>query len=269
MRNKIVFVAVLFLACLSSCIGPKQTNLLQDIDENYPKDDVAPLDYKIIPGDQLILTVYTLDESMKELFSAFISVDGSSFDAGGQVNQISQGGREFLPFNVLTVSSKGTIKIPYIGEINVLDVDILNAKRIISDRFRDFSPNVSVDINLRNRYFFVLGELGPRSVQMPHLRMNIFQALAQTGDMRTYGDRKKVKIIRQTATGTEVKVFDIRSKDIVNSDYYYIQPNDVIYVPQLQRKFFGGVTSFTGIFAFISTLVGTGFGIWALVEKFK
>lgn len=266
MKNKVVFVVVLILACLSSCIGPKQTNLLQDIKENFPNDDVAPVDYRIIQGDQLILTIYTLDESMKELFSAFMQNNNNNFNPQ---EQTSLGGREATPFNVLSVSSTGNIKIPYVGDVNVLNMTILDAKRVISDKFKSFAPNVSVDLNLRNRYFFVLGEFGSRSIKMPHLRMNIFQALAQSGNIGLYADRKKVKIIRQTATGTEVKIFDIRSKDIVNSDYYYIQPNDVIYAPQLQRKFIGGITSFTGIFGFIMTLAGTAFGIWALVDKLK
>lgn len=268
MKNKIVFVAVLILACLSSCIGPKQTNLLQDIKADFPNDDIAPIDYRIIQGDQLVLTIYTLDESMKELFSAFMQDNGGYSNLNVQ-EQTSLGGREFIPFNVLSVSASGYIKIPYIGEVNVLDMTVLEAKRIISNKFKSFAPNVSVDLNLRNRYFFVLGEFGAKSIRMPHLRMNIFQALAQSGEVSLYADRKKVKIIRQTASGTEVKIFDIRSKDIVNSDYYYIQPNDVIYAPQLQRKFIGGITSFTGIFGFIMTLAGTAFGIWALVDRLK
>lgn len=265
MKNRAILFALLTIFCMASCIGPKQTNLLQDIDKNYPTDDVTPLDYKIIVGDQLIVNIYTLDEEMKELFSPFMNNNQNS---GNIIDQVSHGGRESVPYNVLTVSADGTIKIPYIGNVYVLNMTTLEANKAIAEKFRNFSSKVNVEVNLRNRYFFVLGELGTRSIRMPHLRMTIYQALAEAGNIKTFGDRKKVKILRQTATGTEIKTFDIRSKDIVNSDYYYIQPNDVVYVPQMQRKFFGGATSFTGIFGLMSSLLGTALGVWWAVEKF-
>lgn len=270
MKNKIVLIFILILSFFGSCIGPKETNLLQDIKENYPTDDVAPLDYRIIEGDQLELSIYTLDESMKSLFSAFIVSVPQSMSTSSTSNMSIGGENENIPFNVLNVSSSGKIKIPYIGEVDVLDKTVLEAKKIIVDKFKTFSPNVNVDITLRNRYFFVLGAMGAKSVQMPRLRMNIFQVLAQNGGMQMYADRKNVKIVRQMAGGrTVVKVFDLRSKDIVNSDYYYIQPNDVIYMPESQKKFFGAATSFTGIFALITSFAGTVFGVWALVDRLK
>ncbi|MFR9165532.1 MAG: polysaccharide biosynthesis/export family protein [Dysgonomonas sp.] len=264
MEKKVIFAFLSVLILFASCITPKQTNLLQDINKNYPNDDVAPIDYKIIPGDQLTLIVYTLDESIKSLFSAYIS--DRPTDGGG--NPVSDIQTSNMANNSLSVLSSGTIRIPYIGEVYVLDMTVLEAKRIISNKFKEFSPNVSIDLSLRNRYYYVLGELGPGVQTMQNLRINIFQALAQTGNISRYGDRKNVKIIRQTATGTEVKTFDIRSKEILNSDYYYIQPNDVIYVPQRQIKFFGGISSFAEIFSFIGTLAGLGLGIWAAVDRF-
>lgn len=281
MKSKIFFAITLLIVAFSSCIGPKQTNLLQNIEKNYPQDEFTPPDYKIIQGDQLFIRLYTLDESMKDLFAAFMrnnegsnegdrvaSLGGAS-GSGATTSSASRGPLSSTPINVLTVSPSGTIKIPYIGDVYVLDMTTLEANKVIADKFEDFSPNVKVEVNLQNRYFFVLGALGAKPIRMPHLSMTIFQALAQTGDMSIYGDRKKVKILRQTATGTVIKVFDIRSKDIVNSDYYYIQPNDVIYVPQLNRKFFGGITSFTGIFGMLTTFGGLGLTIWALVDKSK
>jgi polysaccharide export outer membrane protein len=97
--------------------------------------------------------------------------------------------------------------------------------------------------------------------------MSIYQALAQSGTITLYGNRKNVKIIRQTASGgTEVKNFDLRSQDIVNSDYYYIQPNDVIYIEQMQRRFWGGITSFSSVFGFVTSMIGMATLIIKLVK---
>lgn len=254
------------ISLLSSCVTPKQTNYLQDITKNYGSDEVAPIDYRIIQGDQLMLTVYTLDESMKTLFASYVKTSYSTPAAArnasgtggvGGTGTSASGANSALPENVLNVDSDGTVRIPYIGHIHVQGLTVLEAKKILNDKFRDFSPNVTVDLALRNRQFYLLGEMGTGAVQMTSLRMNIFQALAVSGaNIALYGDRKKVKIVRQTPEGTEIKIFDIRSQDIVDSEYYYIQPNDVIYVEQRQSKFFGSITSFASVFGFVASMLG-------------
>ena len=264
MKNKIFLFIVLIVTFFSSCITPKDTNLLQDIKKDYPKDDVAPVDYKIIPGDQLLLAVYTLkDEDTRKLFAMYSpreiyystnlvsganSITSTNLDLGGGVLD--------LPRNTITVYSNGMVNIPYVGSIEIQNMTVKEAKKEIEDKFKEFYPDVSIDITLRNRYFFVLGEAGARAVYMSSLRLSIYQALAQSGTITSYGNRSNVKIVRQTVSGTEVKTFDLRSKDIVDSEYYYIQPNDVIYVQQVQRKFWGSITSFTSIFGFITGLAG-------------
>ena len=263
MKLKILFVFSSILILLSSCVTPKDTNLLQDIKKDYPlAKNVTSLDYRIIPGDQLVLNIYTLDEDMKDLFSMYINQNG-----GLSANSMSQEGisigtgynQNQNNRNSLNVYSDGTINIPYLGKIYVEDMTIPEAKKIIESRFTEFSPNLTIELNLKNRYFSVLGEAKRGVYQMPTTKVTIFQALAISGgSIDTFGDRAKVRIIRQTPNGTEVKMFDIRSKDIVNSEYYYIQPNDVIYVQQMSRTFFGKFTSFTGVlgvFGILASLV--------------
>lgn len=260
MTNKISLFLVLIIIFFGSCVTPKDTNFLQDIKKDYPKEDIAPVDYKIIPGDQLLLAVYSLNEETKNLFSMYSSATNirnqnqSNISLGGGGSAAI--GVPDLPNNVLTVYSNGTVNIPYVGPVEVQNMTIFEAKKAIGDKFKNFYPDLTVDVVLRNRYFFVLGEAGARPIQMNSLRMNIYQALAQSGTITNYGDRKNVRIVRQTSTGTEVKTFDLRSKDIVDSEYYYIQPNDVIYVQQMQRRFFGTITSFTSIFGFIAGIAG-------------
>ncbi len=79
MRNITFLLIILAFAGLSSCITPKDKNLLQDIPKQYPPEDASTVDYKIIPGDQLVLTVYTLNEDMRELYAMFISDRPASF----------------------------------------------------------------------------------------------------------------------------------------------------------------------------------------------
>ncbi|SHF65657.1 polysaccharide biosynthesis/export family protein [Dysgonomonas macrotermitis] len=250
MKTKLLLLTTLMVLFLGSCVTPKDTNLLQDIPKNYPIDVNLNNDYKVIPGDQLVLKIFTLDESMQELFSAYIETKSTGIVSANTSQRTD---------NVLNVYSDGTVKIPYLGNILVEGYTIPEIKKILEDKFTSFSPNLTVDVNLQNRYFSVLGKAGQGRVSMPLHKINIFQALALSGPFDKFGDRTRVKIIRQTPNGTEVKTFDIRSKDIVDSEYYYIQPNDVIYVSEMSRTFFGRVTSFTGVlglFGILGTIVG-------------
>ena len=97
--------------------------------------------------------------------------------------------------------------------------------------------------------------------------MTIFEALALAGDLGDFNSRKEVKLIREINGVTTIKTFDVRSEDIVNSEYYYVEPNDIIYIRYIPGYSFGinhvttviGVTASTISFgAFIYSIVQTG-----------
>jgi polysaccharide export outer membrane protein len=99
--------------------------------------------------------------------------------------------------------------------------------------------------------------------------MTIFEALAVGGDLSTYSDRKHVKVLRQMPSGeTEIKEFDIRSQDILGSEYYFIQPNDIIYVKAFKGQFFR-VNSFLTAIGITSTTISFGVLIWSIVNLCK
>ena len=80
--------------------------------------------------------------------------------------------------------------------------------------------------------------------------LNIFQALAMAGDIASIGDKKHVKIIRKGADGMDyIKTFDLREESIIESEYYYVKPNDYIYIPTSSNSFFRNesLTSFVSL----------------------
>ena len=68
--------------------------------------------------------------------------------------------------------------------------------------------------------------------------MNIFQALAMAGDLNEFSNRQKIQIIRQTAEGTMVREFSLTDRSIMDSEFYYVMPNDVIYAKPMKGRFF-------------------------------
>ena len=66
---------------------------------------------------------------------------------------------------------------------------------------------------------------------MVSLHINIFEALAQAGDLTIYGVRDRVKLIREEYNGQKnVYTLNLNDVNIISSPYYYLQQNDIVYV---------------------------------------
>lgn len=216
MKGKTIILVILsILGIFSSCVTTRDTNFLQDISKEYPK--IKEPEYKVIVGDRLDITVYSMDsEQLKEVLGPF--ADGGSLD----------------------VRADGTIKIPYLGKVYVEGLTLYEIGKLLSEKFSTLSDNTTATVRLGNMYYTLLGEMGTQRIAMIKPTMTIFEVMSKSSVPNLNGNRKKIAVLRQTKDGTVYKEFDIRTKDILDSEFYYIQPNDVIYVPRKNRDFWVG-----------------------------
>lgn len=261
MKNliKVFLILICVTYSFSSCITNKELDYLQDIKLKYPELVMHPEEYKIIPGDQLSIVVYTLDEETRMLFSSYtprFSGRGVSDQTSGDVFQQARGMDDAGGVIPITVYADGTLTFPYIGSIYVKGMTLLEVRETISAKLDAFSDGTTAEVSLYNQFFSILGEADANRILMPKPSLTIFEALTVGSSLGPYADRSKVTIIRQTESGSKVKTFDLRSKEIIDTEFYYIQPNDVLYVPQLKRKFLGSTTSFAGAFGLLTSLAG-------------
>jgi polysaccharide export outer membrane protein len=239
------------LLLLTSCITTRQTNLLQeDAPISDGKETDAIKEYRVCSGDELSISVVSLNMETNALFASFSGGGGGA--GGGSLSSF-------------TIFPDGTIDFPYMGAIYVKNKTTLEIKLMLEEKLQAFAKDCSVQVTLGNRFFSVIGEAGVGQFGIVKEKMTIYQALAVSGDIRPYGDRLRVKLIRQTSTGTVVKTFNVRSQSIINSEFYYIQPNDVIYLQPMGRQFFG-IDSFGGMFAFISTITSVGIMVYNYIR---
>lgn len=246
---------LLLVVCSTSCVTPRRTHYLQEPDNNiaaYP-EVYTPADYQIQVSDELNIRVITLDSESRKIFNT-----------SNNNNNQTQGGTRGL--TTYTVYDDGTIDFPYIGAIEVVGKTTREIKYSLEERLVDYVKDCSVEVRLANSFFNVLTESGASRYQITKEKMTIFEALAVAGDLGNYSDRKRVKILRQGMDGeTVVKEFDLRSKDVLGSEFYYIQPNDIIYVKAFNGQFFRSGSFLTAL-GLTTTTISFGLLIWQIVR---
>lgn len=232
-KNTNIFIFIIVTLCLSSCYNYKNLRFLQEnsrILPNYEKSKYE--DYKIQINDELIYRLITSDETISKLISP---------QSGG----VSQ---NMMSYRVYTDS---TIDLPFVSHIPVAGLTIVQATKVIEKRIREIIPDASVKLSLSNKTFTIFGDAGTGIFPIYKEKMTIFQALSMSGDFTETSDRKHIRIIRDTKKGTQILEFDIRPKSIIDSKYYYIYPNDIIYIKRDFSSFYK-TNSYFGLIGMIS-----------------
>ena len=234
-----IFVHILLLALLSTltgCYGYRQVGLLQERDD-LPQYDSAPYKpYRLQVNDEIIYRVVTMDETIAKTLSS----------NGNNVGQYA---------NSYRIYSDGTVDIPFLPPVKLAGLTELEAQDTLRKAFREIIPDADVKLAMYNKRFTVMGDANSGIYNIYKERMTIFQALAMSGDLMNSGDRRHVRIIRPQGSGEpEVLEFDIRTNSIIDSEYYYVYPNDLIYVSRDSGSFYKQ-SSYSGFLALITSSV--------------
>ena len=158
--------------------------------------------------------------------------------------------------NSYRVYEDGTVDLPFLKPVKIQGLTELEAQDALKAAFREIIPDADVKVSLYNKYFSVVGDARAGQFYVYKEKMNIFQALAMTGDVMNSGDRRHIRIIRPHDNGEEPEIleFDMRTNTIIDSKYYYIYPNDVIYVARTKDSFYK-VPTYTGFLGLITSSV--------------
>ena len=234
----VVFISLFF----TSCIPIKDLHYLQDKNSSADQATIAAVEskpYRLQANDVLSIDIKAIDPKLVAIFSATASEQSATGKSESS-----------LYFNGFTVDDHGNIRMPILGEINVMgytleEVRIKIEKKLLEEYFKS-EANIFVTVKLAGFRYTINGEVvstGTKTLFQEHV--NVMQAIANAGDITTVGNRKAVMIIRQTPTGVEMKDIDLTDLNVMKSPYYYLQPNDYIYVKPLKQKTWG--TGQTGI----------------------
>ncbi|HEY0092611.1 MAG TPA: polysaccharide biosynthesis/export family protein, partial [Flavobacterium sp.] len=239
--NKFLIALVLLAVFFTSCVPTRDLIYLQDKEgakEVNAVNAVASKPYRLQTNDIINVTIKAIDPKLVEMFRP-----GSVPQEMGQSDQS-------LYFTGFTVDDHGNIRIPVLGEINVLGFtteEVRNRieKQLLEEYFNK-EANIYVNVKLAGFRYTINGEvITPGSKILFQEKVNILEAIANAGDITVTGDRKSVSVIRQLPHGTEIHNIDLTDVKAMQSPYYYLQPNDYVYVKPLPQKTWG--TGTTGI----------------------
>ncbi|MGL5317125.1 MAG: polysaccharide biosynthesis/export family protein [Bacteroidales bacterium] len=199
----------------------------EELDANASNKDM-----KFMPGDLLTIVVSTTDPNASKVFNIVLP----RRSRGHEETTIT--GQEAL--QTYLVDKEGMIDFPVIGRIQVGGKTKSEIEATVKNHIypKYITENPIITIRLTNFKVSVMGEVArPNVYTMENERANILEAITMAGDLTIYGKRENVLLIRQDAEGTKKAIrINLQDKNLLLSDYYQLQQNDVIYVEPNKSK---------------------------------
>jgi len=220
-------LTIIFIFSVASCVTNKRAVYTQPDPSGPPaiNFEITPLGERIIlPDDELFIRVSSFDEERN-----FFTQLAGDFVRNENTNLIT-----------FTVDKNGYVRLPYIGDLNIQNLTLEEASKKIEGSLNAYLSQPTVFIKFTNKYVTVLGEVrDPGRYDYPDEFITIFQALGLAGDISYYGNRNNVMILREDDNIIERYYIDLTDESIYQSPYYYLLPNDIVYVQPLKRRKWG------------------------------
>ena len=230
------FSLVFFLAF--GCISNEKIIYLQNLKNNGTIEDGELItyeipEYKLQYNDIIDVNVQTVDDMILNGFNN--KAIGGSNQMG---NMASQSGGDIYYMTGYTVDQNGSIRLPIVGEVNVKDKTLEEARITIEEKLRVYvTTELYVKVKLGGIRYAALGEFRrPGKYVVLQDRMTIFEAIANAGDLTTIAKRDEVLLIRQYPEGTRLHRIDLLDRHVVESQFYFIQPNDQLYIEPMKVR---------------------------------
>jgi polysaccharide export outer membrane protein len=242
---------------LTSCVPHKDTLYLEKNKEKVADIEInadAYKPYRLQVDDILSVDIKSNNNKDVEVFSK------TGNNTSGIVNQ------DQLYFDGYQIDGFGNIRIPVIGLVNVQgqtvdEVGKLLEKKLLEEYFTPAS-NLFVNVKLAGIRYTINGEIGSTGTKTVYQdKLNILEAIANSGDIPITGNKKDVVVMRKIPTGYQSETLDLTDAKVINSQYFYLKPNDYIYVKPLKQKSTGlglnGLQTFTTVISLFGIITTT------------
>lgn len=262
MRKLLPLFLLVFIA--SACISNKRITYLQNLPENEPieLDQFIPfgeVDYKYIlqPFDIVEIDFASSDEELTKAFSFQNASGGGMSGAGGGAS--GGQGSDPLYFRGYSLDHEGMVEVPKLGKIHISGLTEEDAKNKVQEEINKFfKEEVYVRLRMAGIRYTTLGEFNSVGVKIIYKnRATIFDALANSGETSLLGKKNKLFIIRQYDGGTKIHQINLNDRAILASPFYFIQPNDILYMEPMKIRQIGTADNLTASLALFAGLLAS------------
>ena len=214
-------VVILFFG---PCITYKPVPYFSDFSDTAKPETIKTVIFKnptIQPNDILLVTIATLDNSLVSSVNATNTINAGAQPANGNV-----------------VNAQGMVELPFVGSIKVSGLTTAEAQDTIKAAAAKLFNAPVVSVRYASFKITILGEVrNPGSFTMPNEKVTLFDALGTAGDLTDFGKSNSILLIRDSSGENKQMVrLNINSKEIIHSPYYFLRPNDMLYVEPTSEK---------------------------------
>lgn len=216
-----VCITILIGLIFTSCAPIHKLKYVDDTAQSTVKNEYFNdrTEKKIQPYDYLYVKIFSLDERTNSIFNErSYSIDN-----------------ELLSY---AVDGDGNISMPFIGEINVKNLTINEAREKVEKTLGAILNNISVIVRFVSNKVTVLGEVNqPGQHAFYDEKVTVFQAVGFAGGTSGFGDLSRVTLVRERDNVVKYYYLDMTKKNIASSEYYYLLPNDVLIINPIKAKY--------------------------------
>lgn len=231
MKNFFSKIALLCaVVIMASCSGSKQIAYFQNIDNIDLSESKGLYDARIMPKDALTITVSASDADAVRMFN--LSVSKPLNPLSGSTSLTSSGYGTLINY---LVDNEGDINFPIIGRLHVAGLTKRECESMIEEKVQPYLQSTErpvVTVTMASFRVTVIGEVSrPAVIPVTTEKMTVIEALTAAGDLSIYGKRQNIMLIREDMDGQKsAHRIDLTDANLLNSPYYYVQQNDIIYV---------------------------------------
>lgn len=256
---KLFLLPILLTFLYASCVPNKRIIYMQEkeADQSPLKyaSEMMPYDveeYKLQYNDIVDISIRTSSKELNELISLF---DADNVRGNMMMQGAMTGGDAFF-MTGFNLDERGIVELPLLGEVQLSGLTLKESKLLIESRMVDFvnKEDLFVRVRLGGIRYSALGEFrmaGKHNILQN--RVTIFEAIAHAGDLTEVAKRDELVLVRQYPEGTRMYRIDLNNKNLLSSEYFFIQPNDMLYAEPMKIRELGTGVNLVQTFSLVIT----------------
>lgn len=231
-------LSILLFFTLYSCQNSKQLTYFKDLSDTskvYSLDVPVIRPIKLQFDDQIQIIISSSAPEAVQFFN-LMSIAQQNVVASSGVSGAPQYPSQSFA-NTYAVNRSGYITLPVLGDILVMGLTLEQLKELLSYRLKDYLKDVVISARLTNFKVTVIGDVQrPTTIPVQGESINVLEALGIAGDLTVYGKRYNIKVVRRVAERIEVANLNLNSSTVLQSPFFQLQQNDVVYIEPNKNK---------------------------------